>query len=216
MKSKPHVDTPAGNDAHSDHVPTYIPDVVVEPRNPKEPPDVDIIDPSAEDSTEKQENQAKPEKTRIILINPQKQHPFVSNYVNTSKYNIFTFFPYFLYEQFRRASNVFFLLMASIQQIPGVSPTGKFTTAAPLAFIICVSAVKEILEDRKRHKGDTKTNSQEIEVLRDQRFQPTKWKDIMVGDFVRLKSESFVPADLVLYSSSEPLGMVCNTYLAIH
>jgi len=33
------------------------------------------------------------------------------------------------------------------QQIPNVSPTGKYTTAVPLMFILCVSALKEIVED---------------------------------------------------------------------
>jgi len=33
------------------------------------------------------------------------------------------------------------------QQIPNVSPTGKYTTAVPLLFILCMSALKEIVED---------------------------------------------------------------------
>lgn len=34
-----------------------------------------------------------------------------------------------------------------LQQIPNVSPTGRYTTAVPLIFILCVSAIKEIIED---------------------------------------------------------------------
>jgi hypothetical protein len=33
------------------------------------------------------------------------------------------------------------------QQIPGVSPTGRYTTLVPLIFILSVSAIKEIVED---------------------------------------------------------------------
>ena len=33
------------------------------------------------------------------------------------------------------------------QQIPNVSPTGRYTTAVPLLFILMVSAAKEIIED---------------------------------------------------------------------
>lgn len=33
------------------------------------------------------------------------------------------------------------------QQIPDVSPTGRYTTLVPLIFILSVSAVKEIVED---------------------------------------------------------------------
>ncbi|KIM79883.1 hypothetical protein PILCRDRAFT_547843 [Piloderma croceum F 1598] len=31
-----------------------------------------------------------------------------------------------------------------------------------------------------------------------------EWKDIQVGDAVRVESNNFVPADLILISSSEP------------
>lgn len=34
-----------------------------------------------------------------------------------------------------------------MQQIPDVSPTGRYTTLVPLIFILSVSALKEIIED---------------------------------------------------------------------
>ena len=39
------------------------------------------------------------------------------------------------------------LLSAIIQQIPGVSPTNKYTTIAPLALVLLASAFKEVEED---------------------------------------------------------------------
>ncbi|CDW61348.1 hypothetical protein TTRE_0000980601, partial [Trichuris trichiura] len=65
----------------------------------------------------------------------------------TAKYSLLTFFPRFLFEQFRRYANVFFLFIALLQQIPDVSPTGRYTTAVPLLCILSVSAIKEIIED---------------------------------------------------------------------
>ena len=35
----------------------------------------------------------------------------------------------------------------TFQQIPDVSPTGRLTTLVPLIIILCVAAVKEIIED---------------------------------------------------------------------
>jgi hypothetical protein len=58
-----------------------------------------------------------------------------------------SFIPSFLFEQFRRYSNCFFLFIAMLQQIPDVSPTGRYTTLVPLIFILSVSAIKEIIED---------------------------------------------------------------------
>jgi len=39
------------------------------------------------------------------------------------------------------------VFMLILQQIPDVSPTGRFTTLVPLILILCVSALKEIIED---------------------------------------------------------------------
>lgn len=36
------------------------------------------------------------------------------------------------------------------QQIPDVSPTGRWTTLVPLLFILVVAAVKEVIEDLVR------------------------------------------------------------------
>lgn len=62
-------------------------------------------------------------------------------------HSVTSFIPLFLFEQFRRYSNCFFLLIALLQQIPDVSPTGRWTTLTPLILILSVSAVKEIVED---------------------------------------------------------------------
>ncbi|KAM4643207.1 phospholipid-transporting ATPase IC-like [Amazona ochrocephala] len=51
---------------------------------------------------------------------------------------------------------------------------------------------------------DNEVNNRRCEVIRDGRFKSTKWKDIKVGDILRLKKNTFVPADILLLSSSEP------------
>lgn len=37
-------------------------------------------------------------------------------------------------------------------------------------------------------------------------FDSTKWQDIRVGDVIRIESDDFIPADVILLSSSEPEG----------
>lgn len=39
------------------------------------------------------------------------------------------------------------LFPLNLQQIPTVSPTGRYTTAVPLLLILSISALKEIIED---------------------------------------------------------------------
>lgn len=55
-----------------------------------------------------------------------------------------------LLEQFSKYANLFFLFTACIQQIPGVSPTNRYTTIAPLAAVLLASAFKEVQEDLVR------------------------------------------------------------------
>lgn len=68
--------------------------------------------------------------SRVVYINGR--HKFCSNRISTAKYNLISFLPKFLFEQFRRYSNIFFLFIALMQQIPNVSPTGRYTTLVPL------------------------------------------------------------------------------------
>uniref|UniRef100_A0A8C5C7T3 Phospholipid-transporting ATPase n=1 Tax=Gadus morhua TaxID=8049 RepID=A0A8C5C7T3_GADMO len=121
---------------------------------------------------------AEPEDARLVLINRPQQGRFCNNLICTAKYNALTFMPRFLFAQFRRAANSFFLVIAMLQQIPDVSPTGRWTTLVPLVAILLVAAVKEIIEDT-----------------------------VTVGDIIRAADGDPLPADLVLLSSSEPHAM---------
>ncbi|CAN8032995.1 unnamed protein product, partial [Ixodes persulcatus] len=144
---------------------------------------------------------------RFIHINSPQKLKFCSNHISTAKYNFISFLPKFLFEQFRRYANVFFLFIALLQQIPNVSPTGRYTTAVPLVFIILVSALKEIVEDFKRHLADDAVNKSVVLALRDGEWKGVKWTQVTVGDFVKVTSGQFFPADLILLASSEPQGM---------
>ncbi|XP_043112706.1 probable phospholipid-transporting ATPase IA isoform X6 [Puntigrus tetrazona] len=159
-----------------------------------------------EDTSEKT-SLADQEDSRLIFINQPQFTKFCSNRVSTAKYNVLTFLPRFLYSQFRRAANSFFLFIALLQQIPDVSPTGRWTTLVPLLFILVVAAVKEIIEDLKRHNADSVVNKKETQVLRNGAWEIVHWEKVVVGDIVKVNGKDFVPADAILLSSSEPQGM---------
>ncbi|KYN37987.1 putative phospholipid-transporting ATPase IA [Trachymyrmex septentrionalis] len=145
---------------------------------------------------------------RVIFVNaPHQPAKYKNNHITTAKYSFLSFVPLFLFEQFRRYSNCFFLFIALMQQIPDVSPTGRWTTLVPLIFILSVSALKEIIEDVKRHRADDEINMREVEVLREGRWQWIQWRAVAVGDVVKVHNNTFFPADLILLSSSEPQGM---------
>ncbi|XP_073778311.1 phospholipid-transporting ATPase IA isoform X1 [Danio rerio] len=159
-----------------------------------------------EDTSEKT-SLADQEDSRLIFISQPQFTKFCSNRVSTAKYNVLTFLPRFLYSQFRRAANSFFLFIALLQQIPDVSPTGRWTTLVPLLFILVVAAVKEIIEDLKRHNADNVVNKKETQVLRNGAWEIVHWEKVSVGEIVRAANGDHLPADLIILSSSEPQGM---------
>ncbi|XP_078534375.1 phospholipid-transporting ATPase IA isoform X4 [Lissotriton helveticus] len=147
------------------------------------------------------------EEVRNIFINQPQLTKFCNNHVSTAKYNAVTFLPRFLYSQFRRAANAFFLFIALLQQIPDVSPTGRYTTLVPLLFILTVAAIKEIIEDIKRHKADRQVNKKKTQVLRNGAWEIVHWEKVEVGDIVNINGKEYIPADTMLLSSSEPQAM---------
>lgn len=147
---------------------------------------------------------------RIIHLNnppANSANKYVDNHISTAKYNIATFTPKFLLEQFSKFANIFFLFTAALQQIPNISPTNKYTTIGPLILVLLVSAGKELIEDYKRKASDKQLNNSKARVLRGTAFQETKWINVAVGDIVRVESEEPFPADIVLLASSEPEGL---------
>ncbi|QUC19469.1 uncharacterized protein UV8b_03710 [Ustilaginoidea virens] len=145
----------------------------------------------------------------IHLNNPPANaaNKYVDNHISTAKYNVATFLPKFLLEQFSKFANIFFLFTAGLQQIPGLSPTNRYTTIAPLLIVLLISAGKELVEDYRRKQADNALNTSKARVLRGSSFNETKWINVAVGDVIRVESEESFPADLVLLASSEPEGL---------
>jgi len=145
----------------------------------------------------------------IHLNNPPANsvNKYIDNQISTAKYNIATFLPKFLFEQFSKFANLFFLFTAALQQIPDLSPTNRYTTIGPLIVVLLVSAGKELVEDYRRKTSDSELNSSKARVLKGSTFEDTKWVNVAVGDIVRVESEEPFPADIILLASSEPEGL---------
>ncbi|XP_061553468.1 phospholipid-transporting ATPase ID-like isoform X2 [Phycodurus eques] len=133
---------------------------------------------------------------------------YANNAIKTSKYNIFTFLPLNLFEQFRRLANCFFLFLFTLQLIPQISSLAWFTTAALLILVLSITAVKDATDDLNRHKSDNEVNTREVSILVDGEFRTEKWMNVQIGDVIKLENNQFVTADLLLLSSSEPLNVV--------
>ncbi|KAH9827169.1 phospholipid-translocating P-type ATPase [Teratosphaeria destructans] len=170
---------------------------------------------------------------RHVPLDPVRQSPLVdertgrqhiSNTIVSSKYTAWNFVPRQLFAQFSKLANFYFLTVATLQMIPGLSTTGTYTTIVPLLFFVSVSMAKEGYEDFRRHRLDKADNNQEAKVLRVGRsadlsakeegrtvevhadaslqWSAVKWHSLKVGDVVKLDRDDPAPADLVLIRSS--------------
>ncbi|KAG0021960.1 hypothetical protein BGZ80_001337 [Entomortierella chlamydospora] len=84
---------------------------------------------------------------------------YPTNKVTTSKYDLFSFVPKNLFEQFRRIANLYFLFVAALGVIQIFGGYAPFLSFLPLIFIIFVTAVKDAIEDWKRRKSDEAFNN---------------------------------------------------------
>ncbi|XP_055009177.1 phospholipid-transporting ATPase ID-like [Boleophthalmus pectinirostris] len=153
----------------------------------------------------------KKEEERFLRANDRAfnlSFKYADNSIKTSKYNILTFLPLNLFEQLQRLANVYFCFLFILQLIPQVSSLSWFTTAVPLTLVLGMTAVKDAADDINRHKNDNQVNNREVDVLLDGDLKKEKWKNVKVGDIIRLENNEFVTADLLLLSSSEPLNLV--------
>uniref|UniRef100_A0A8B9ZD40 Phospholipid-transporting ATPase n=1 Tax=Anas platyrhynchos TaxID=8839 RepID=A0A8B9ZD40_ANAPL len=145
---------------------------------------------------------------RTIYVNQPQQSKFRDNWVSTAKYSVVTFLPRFLYEQIRKAANAFFLFIALLQQIPDVSPTGRYTTLVPLLFILTVAGIKEIIEDYVKENNQLTLQTSILFVFL---FHATVLlpliHQVAVGDIVKVTNGQHLPADMIILSSSEPQAM---------
>ncbi|EER08108.1 conserved hypothetical protein [Perkinsus marinus ATCC 50983] len=134
-----------------------------------------------------------------------------SNSIMTSKYTFLTFLPKNLWYQFHVFSNVYFLCMAMLQLVPAISDSnGKPTMLTPLALVLGVTALKDAIEDYRRHRSDAVENSRMTVRLNAAtgELEKVPWSSLVVGDVIRLRKGDGAPADIVLLSSSDGTGTV--------
>jgi phospholipid-translocating ATPase len=90
---------------------------------------------------------------------------FQPNVIRNQKYNIFTFLPVVLYEQFKFFFNLYFLMNTLTQLIPALRVGYLFTLLGPLLFVLLITIAKEAHDDYKRYQRDVEANSQIYEKL---------------------------------------------------
>ncbi|KAI4387562.1 hypothetical protein MLD38_005384 [Melastoma candidum] len=127
---------------------------------------------------------------------------YASNYVSSTKYTLATFLPKSLFEQFRRVANFYFLVSGILAFTP-LAPYTAVSAIVPLIIVVGATMVKEGIEDWRRKQQDIEVNNRKVKFHKGNGvFDYTEWKNLRVGDIVKVEKDQFFPADLLLLSSS--------------
>ncbi|KAM9620223.1 phospholipid-transporting ATPase IK-like isoform 2-T2 [Morphnus guianensis] len=90
---------------------------------------------------------------------------YAGNAIKTAKYNIFTFLPLNLYEQFHRMANVYFVFVILLQTFPEISTLPWYTLLFPLSCLLTIRGLRDLIDDIGRHQSDRNINSRPCEIL---------------------------------------------------
>ncbi|XP_069425307.1 probable phospholipid-transporting ATPase IIB isoform X5 [Ovis canadensis] len=134
----------------------------------------------------------------------EEKHP--RNSIKNQKYNIFTFIPGVLYEQFKFFLNLYFLIVSCSQFVPALKIGYLYTYWAPLGFVLAVTIMREAVDEFRRFQRDKEVNSQLYSKLTVRGKVQVKSSDIQVGDLIIVEKNQRIPSDMVFLRTSEKAG----------
>ncbi|KAI9007524.1 putative NEO1-P-type ATPase [Phycomyces nitens] len=142
----------------------------------------------------------------LHVTTARQKKKYTPNIVINQKYNMFTFLPLVLYEQFVVFFNLYFLLVALSQFVPALKIGYIVTYFGPLSFVLLVTISKEAMDDYQRYKRDKEANSQIYQRLAPSGPQTIPSSKICVGDLIIVRKDQRIPADMILLRTTEETG----------
>ncbi|XP_061903145.1 probable phospholipid-transporting ATPase IIB isoform X4 [Entelurus aequoreus] len=143
----------------------------------------------------------------VWLGRPEKcEEKFPKNSIHNQKYNVLTFVPGVLYQQFKFFLNLYFLVVSCSQFVPSLKIGYLYTYWAPLGFVLAVTMVREAVDEVRRHRRDKEMNSQLYSKLTLRGKIQVKSSDIQVGDLIIVEKNQRIPADMIFMRTSEKNG----------
>ncbi|XP_074605691.1 putative phospholipid-transporting ATPase IIA isoform X2 [Brevipalpus obovatus] len=142
----------------------------------------------------------------VTIGRPSEHEEYPSNIIRNQKYNLITFLPMVLFNQFKFFLNLYFLGMACSQFISEFKVGLLYTYWAPLGFVLAVTLIREAVDDVLRYKRDKQVNSQFYRVLTADGVIVLASSKIRVGDIIIVDKDQRVPADMIFLKTSERNG----------
>ena len=153
-----------------------------------------------------------PRSTLILAPNDDR----CSNVIITAQYTPATFLPKATYEllhPYKSFANFYFFVVGLLQIIPAITLTNSLpNTWMPLFFIVCLGMYLKAREDIVKHKADSVSNSQAVDILSANTesggmdFKRATWAEVRAGDVVKIFTREYFPADMLFLRASDPPG----------
>jgi hypothetical protein len=97
--------------------------------------DIDLTSVDSQSTAEERENYhvyynvpSDSESSLWVAIKTRRKHRLQTNRIQTTRYNILTFLPKNLFEQFHRIANIYFALLIALNWIPVINAISKTVT----------------------------------------------------------------------------------------
>ena len=131
---------------------------------------------------------------KTVSVRFGKERPSVqlklSNRVRTTKYTLLSWAPLSLLFQFKRAANIYFLIICVLTMM-SFSPKRPASMIGTFSMVLFFTMMKEAYEDFQRYKTDTEMNNQKSLVLDHStgEMKERLWSEIKVGDIVKVERD---------------------------
>ena len=141
----------------------------------------------------------------VFFKDTELNYTMFSNKVENNKYNLITFIPVVIFNQFKQFGNFFYLIMTITQFIPQLKVGFLFSYLSPLVIVVGASMIKELYDDINRRYQDRITNNEKYTIYKkniNENEESEKLEiassELKIGDFIIINENQRVPADIIL------------------
>lgn len=77
----------------------------------------------------------------------------------------------------------------------------------PLSIVVCISMIKDFVEDYQRRKSDNAENTRKTYLIRTNEVpREAQWSELRIGDLIKVQKDEQIPADILLMQTSDKKG----------
>ena len=130
---------------------------------------------------------------------------FPNNEIVTTKYNLITWAPKSLIMQFKRAANIYFLIVTVLTCL-SFSPKQPGSMIGTFAFVLICTMIKEAVEDWGRYNQDKICNNRMVWKRLSGEWRQVKCWTLSPGDVIKVEKDEEFSSDTLIIKSSNDSG----------